>query len=282
MTPDQLAIHTFTNQPWSVFECVENYARAGIGGISVWKESVVGRDLATVRRRIRDSGLSGVAYVRGGFFTATDAAGRTAKIAENLEIIADCEALGLPTIVIVGGATIGQSPAENLAQIADGLAAVLPRAAAAGIRLSIEPLHPLYAGDRCAVSTVADAEWLCQQLGDPALGIAVDPYHVFWDRNLESDLARCGQAGLLHSLHLCDFLPDLDHPLLSRGLPGEGVAACARVARATVAAGFRGLAEVEIFSRVHWARNQHDFLADILASCADLPGPPSVRSTHDS
>ena len=35
-----LAIHTMTNKPWSLAQCVDGYASAGIGGISVWRNVI--------------------------------------------------------------------------------------------------------------------------------------------------------------------------------------------------------------------------------------------------
>ena len=50
MSYPELALHTFTTKPWSMRECVENYARRGIGGISVWRETIEGEDLGKVKR----------------------------------------------------------------------------------------------------------------------------------------------------------------------------------------------------------------------------------------
>jgi len=271
MTPDQLAIHTFTNKPWSIDECIEHYARHGFGGISVWRETVAGEDLARVGRKIRDAGLKPVSYVRGGFFTGSSADRRRAGVDDNLAIIRDAEALGLPMIVLVCGATPGQSPRENLDQIEDGIRAILPAAADAGIRLAIEPLHPMYAGDRCAVATMGDANDLCEAIDHPLLGVAADVYHIWWDSRLECELARCAAADRLFAFHVCDFKANLEHFLLDRELPGEGIGTCARVADLVAAAGFAGMTEVEIFSRRYWSENQHQFLGKIVASCAALP-----------
>ncbi len=270
MTPDRLAIHTFTTKPWSIDECIENYARHGFGGISIWRETVAGEDLARVGRKLKDSGLKPIAYVRGGFFTSTTREGRHAAIEDNLGVIRDSETLGLPMIVLVGGATPGQSPRENLDQIEEGIRAILPAAEAAGIRLAIEPLHPMYAGDRCAVASMGDANDLCDAIDHPLVGVAADVYHIWWDSKLEQELARCAAAGRLFAFHVCDFRPELEHPLLDRGLPGEGIGACARVAAAVKAAGFSDMTEVEIFSRRLWAENQHHLLDKIAAACAPL------------
>ncbi len=270
MSPERLAIHTFTNKPWSIRECIENYARRGIGGISIWRETVAGQNLKTVRQQLDDSGLVPVSLVRGGFFTGRDASTREAAIASNREAIREAEALGLPMIVLVCGATIGQTPEENLDQIRDGIVALLPHAESAGIRLAIEPLHPVYAGDRSAVASMRDANDLAASIDHPLVGVALDVFHVWWETGLEAQIQRCASAGRLFAFHVCEFKPDFDHVLLDRGLPGEGVNASARIAKMVHAAGFTGLTEVEIFSRKYWAENQHDFLEKIMASCEAL------------
>ena len=270
MSPDQLAIHTFTNKPWSIHECLENYARRGIGGVSIWRETVAGQDLAKVKKHLDDSGLKPVSLVRGGFFTGKDPVTREAAIDSNRGALREAEALGLPMIVLVCGATIGQTPEENLDQIRDGIAALLPQAANAGIRLAIEPLHPMYAGDRSAVASMRDANEMAESLNHPLVGVALDVFHVWWESGLEAQIHRCAEAKRLFAFHVCEFKPDFDHVLLDRGLPGEGVNASARIAKMVQATGFSGLTEVEIFSRKYWSENQHDFLEKIIASCADL------------
>ena len=270
MSPDRLAIHTFTNKPWSIHECLENYARRGIGGVSIWRETVAGQDLKAVKKHLDDSGLVPVSLVRGGFFTGKEAPVREAAIASNREALREAEALGLPMIVLVCGATLGQTPEENLDQIRDGIVALLPQAESAGIKLAIEPLHPMYAGDRSAVASMRDANELAESINHPLVGVALDVFHVWWESGLEAQIQRCAAAQRLFAFHVCEFKPDFDHVLLDRGLPGEGVNASARIAKMVQAAGFKGLTEVEIFSRKYWAENQHDFLEKIVASCAAL------------
>jgi len=270
MSPSQLAIHTFTNQPWSIHECIENYARAEIGGISIWRETLAGQDLKKVRKHLADSGLTPVSLVRGGFFTGKTLGDRRAAIATNLAALNEAEVLGLPSIVLVCGATLGQSPDENLAQIEEGIRAIIPAAEAANIKLSIEPLHPMYAADRSAIASLRDANLLAQRINHPLVGIAIDTFHVWWEIDLETEIKTCADNGHLFAFHICEFKPDFDHPLLDRGLPGEGVNATPRILEMIRKTHFTGLTEIEIFSRKYWAMNQHDFLQKILTSTQDL------------
>ena len=63
----KLCIHTITTKPWSIEEAAENYSRAGITAISVWRDTLEGRNIQTVRDRLRSQGFTVVSLVRGGF-----------------------------------------------------------------------------------------------------------------------------------------------------------------------------------------------------------------------
>lgn len=266
-------IHTFTTKPWTIDQCIDGYARHGFGGISVWRETVAGHDLGRVRKKISDAGLNAVSLVRGGFFTGNSKEARAAAILENRSAIEDAEALGLPMIVLVCGATPGQIPSDNFLQIEQGLDEILPYAEAAGIKLAIEPLHPMYAGDRSAVCSLRDANDLVERYRHPLLGIAVDVFHVWWELDLQEQIDRCAEGGHLFAFHVCDFKPDMSHMLLDRGLPGEGVANVSVIDAWVRDAGFEGSTEVEIFSHHYWAQDQDEFLKKIAESIGNLRNP---------
>ena len=263
--PD-LAVHTLTTKPWSITECIEGYARRGIGGISVWRETVEGDDLGTVRKQIADAGLTGISYVRGGFFTGLTEGDRAKAIEENRQVLREAEALGLPMIVLVCGATVGQGPRENFSQIRDGIGAIAEEAREMGIRLAVEPLHPVYAGDRSGICSLAMANDLCEELALPNVGVAVDVYHVWWELDLEQQLERCARNGRLDAYHICDFKPDQEHVLFDRGIMGEGCVQLEEIDAWVRENGFGGMREVEIFSAKWWERDQEEFLDAILGA----------------
>ena len=138
-------------------------------------------------------------YCRGGMFPAADAAGRQAAIDDNRRAIDEAAALGAECLVlVVGGLPKGSRDiAAAREMVADGIAAILPHARASNMPLAIEPLHPMYAGDRACVNTLAQALDLCDALGD-GVGVAIDTYHVWWDPDLRgADRAR--RSGEAHS-----------------------------------------------------------------------------------
>jgi sugar phosphate isomerase/epimerase len=259
----RLAVHTITTKPWNLDQAIEHYSAAGVGGITVWRQALAGHSPVAAGERIRAAGLKVVSLCRGGFFPARDAAGRQAAIDENRRVVDEAAALGAPMIVLVCGAVPGLALSEARWQIADGIAAVLPHAAACRVKLAIEPLHPMYADDRSAINTMRQAADVCAQLRSPWLGIAVDVYHVWWDPDLEAEIARAGRQGWLSAFHVCDWRTPTTDILEDRGLPGEGCIPVRTIRGWVESAGFDGFNEVEIFSRTRWAGDQARFLHDI-------------------
>ena len=260
----RLCIHTITTKPWSIEEAVENYAAAGVKGITVWRQWLDGRDPQMVGERIRAAGLTSVSLCRGGFFPASSAFDRQAAVDDNLRAVDEAAAIGAPLIVLVCGASPDVPLPEARKQIQEGIEAVLPHAAANGIKLSIEPLHPMYADSRSAINTLKQANDLCAAIDSPWIGVAVDVYHLWWDPDLESEIKRCGQSGWLDAFHICDWLTPTVDILNDRGLMGEGCIPIRQIRGWVEAAGFEGFNEVEIFSNRHWARDQHEYLDDIV------------------
>ena len=104
---------------------------------------------------------------------------------------------------------------------AEGLAAVAPHARACGVRLALEPLHPMYAAERGCITTLKEMLDVADASATPSLGIAVDTYHVWWDPELAAQLARAGKRIVAH--HICDWLVPTGDILTDRGMMGDGV-----------------------------------------------------------
>lgn len=259
----KLCIHTITTQPWPVEEAIQQFSRAGVAGITVWRQALAGRHPAEVGRHIREAGLSIVSLCRGGFFPAPDQTGRQAALDDNLRAIDQAAELGAPLVVLVCGAVPGQPLAVSRRQIQDGIATILPHAAACQVKLAVEPLHPIYAAERSAINTMRQANDMCDALASPWVGVAVDVYHLWWDPDLETEIRRCGQASRLFAFHICDWKSPTKDLLNDRGLMGEGCIPIPTIRGWVEQAGFDGFNEVEIFSTQYWAGDQSAFLQEI-------------------
>src|SRR3954468_22576784 len=260
----KLCIHTITTKPWKIEDAIKNFASAGVKGITVWRDALEGRNIKNIGKLIRDHDLEVVSLCRGGFFPAKDARKRKLAIEDNLKAIEEAENIGTSMIVLVCGADPCQSLEESRKQIHDGIATILPRAKAAGIKLAIEPLHPMYADTRSAINTLEQANEMAEEFDSPFVGVAVDVYHLWWDPNLENEIKRCGMKGNLLAFHICDWnVPTTDF-LLDRGLLGQGCIPIRKIRSWVEEAGFNGFNEVEIFSTAYWKEDQAEFLASII------------------
>ncbi len=260
----RLCVHTATTKPWPLARALEHYAAAGVHGITVWRDVLAGPGLAGAARLLSESGLDVVSLCRGGFFPADDEGGLRRAIADNLLAIDEAAAIGAPLIVLVCGARPGLPLPVAREQIRAGIEAILPRAAEAGIRLAIEPLHPMYADDRSAINTLAQANDMAEAIGHPLVGVAVDVYHLWWDPALEAEIERCGRAGRLFAYHVCDWRTPTRHMLTDRGLMGEGCIPLRQIRGWVERAGFKGFVEVEIFSEQYWAMDQAAWLERVV------------------
>lgn len=262
----QLCIHTITTKPWSIGEAAKNFSQAGVKGITVWRDALDGHNIRQTGQMLRDEGLEIVSLCRGGFFPWLEKEKRAAAISDNRKAIDEAAELGTTLVVLVCGAEPRQSLTDSRKQIRDGIEQLLPHAEAAGVRLAIEPLHPMYADTRSAVNTLGQANDMAEAIHSPWVGVAVDVYHLWWDPALEQEIKRCGQNGNLLAFHVCDWnVPTTDF-LLDRGLMGEGCIPIRGIRSWVEEAGFNGFYEVEIFSNKFWKEDQSQFLKKIITA----------------
>lgn len=259
----RLCVHTLTTKPWNLKQCVENYSAAGIHGISIWRNVLADQNLSVVKKMLDDYNLVAVSVVRGGFFPSIEKTKRELSIQDNRLAIDQAAAIGSGMLVLVCGADGRQSLEKSREQIKEGIFKIEPYAKSAGIKLAIEPLHPMYAGDRSAINTLAQANQMCEEIISENVGIAIDVYHLWWDDTLETEIKRCGNNGNLFAFHVCDWnVPTVDF-LNDRGLMGEGCINIPQIRGWVEETGFKGFIEVEIFSEKYWALNQFDYLEQI-------------------
>ena len=222
LTKARLSLNTATVNQWSLKECIEGCVRHGIPALDPWRNKLQELGVDTAAKMIKDNGLKVSALCRGGMFTVSDEKGRQAALDDNRRALDEALAIGAQCIVlVVGGLPEGSNDLNDAhAQVRDGIGAFLEYAREGNMPLAIEPLHPMFAADRACVNTLSHANDLCDELGD-GLGVAVDAYHVWWDPELATQIARAKVRIL--GFHVCDWLVPTTDLLLDRGMMGDGI-----------------------------------------------------------
>jgi len=257
--PARLSFNTITvRDQWSLEQCIEGCARHGIRGISPWRDKLAQYGgVERAARHIRDAGLHVSGLCRGGMFTQPNA------IEDNKRAIDEAAALGADCLVmVVGGLLPGSKDlARARGMVADGMAAILPHARAAGVKLALEPLNPMTCADRSVLSTTAQALDLAEMLGD-GVGVALDVYHIWWDPEIARSIARAGSRIL--GFHVCDWLVPTRDTVFDRGMMGDGVIDIPALRSMVEAAGYQGMIEVEIMSQLDWWRRDPDEVLSVM------------------
>lgn len=258
----RLSLNQKTTNSWSLTEAVDGCVRAGIGAIGLWREPVAEIGLEAAVKVVERSGLRVSSLCRGGFLTATDDERFATALEDNRRAIDEAAALGAPCLVmVVGGLPEGSRdlPAAR-ARVAAGIAELAPYAGSGGVRLALEPMHPIYTADRGVLATLGEALDLAEAFPPEQVGVVVDTFHVWWDPQVEAQIARA--AGRIASFQVCDWITPLPaDALLARGMMGDGHIDFRRLRRQVEAAGYTGDIEVEIFNADVWSADPDDVLA---------------------
>ncbi|WP_431771099.1 sugar phosphate isomerase/epimerase family protein [Streptomyces cucumeris] len=278
---ERLSLNQETIRQWSLPELVEGCVAAGVPGVGLWRAPVRAYGTEAAARLVRSAGLTVTSLCRGGFLTALDPAGRTAALDDNRAAIDEAAALGTGTLVLVsGGLPPGSRDLSGARErIADALGELSPYAAERGVRLAVEPLHPMFAADRCVVSTLAQALDLAERFPAGRVGVVVDTYHLWWDDTVAAQIARAGAGGRIAAFQVADWITPLPAGvLLGRGQLGDGSIDLRWFRERVDAAGYDGPIEVEIFNPALWERDGAEVLAEVAERYASSVLPSPSRS----
>jgi sugar phosphate isomerase/epimerase len=229
---------------------VEACGRHGIGWIAPWRDRVAEVGLRESARMIRDAGLRVSSLCRGGYFPATTEAERRERIDDNLRAIDEAAELGAQCVVLVCGPAADRDLGAARRMVADGIAAIVSHARECGVRLGVEPLHPMFAADRSVITRLDEAIELANTFDT---GIVVDVFHVWWDWRLYTDLRRA--AGRVVGFHVSDWAVPLPGIVTGRSMMGDGVIELRRIRTAVDETGYDGPIEVEIMNEAIWSQD---------------------------
>jgi len=250
MTPElsRLSLNQITTDKYSLQDVVEACAAEGVGWIGAWRHKI--DPVAESARIIRDAGLRVSSLCRGGFFPAATAAERKTRIEDNLRAIDEAATLGTDQLVLVCGPAPDRDLVAARSMVVDGISQIVDHARQCGVRLGIEPLHPMYAAERSVVVTLQQANDMAEQFDAETVGVVFDVYHVWWDPQVYVEIARAGKR--LIAFHVSDWMVPTNSLLMSRGMMGQGVIEIRRLRDAVEKAGYTGPIEVEIFNEEVW------------------------------
>ncbi|HRI94021.1 MAG TPA: sugar phosphate isomerase/epimerase [Nocardioides sp.] len=239
--------------PVDVFARVESVARAGFKGMGLTHADVqAARDHhgSGVLGRLKQScSNAGIEFFEIEFLTgwySDDAELRRGAVLKLAELLAWAGELGAEQIKIGGSASVPGRPQPKVSMIGDAFGGICERAAAAGVRLALEP-QPW-----TDIATFAAGLEIAQHANQSNGGLLIDAWHAYrggWDLSavavedgvyvvaVELDDADAEQVGTL-----------LEDTINRRRLPGKGSYDVPGFIREMIRLGFTGYWGIEILS----------------------------------
>jgi sugar phosphate isomerase/epimerase len=266
LDPARLSIHQVTLlQQCSTPQFVDALTRNGVGCTSLWRDKVREHGVEKTAQLVADHGIALSGYCWGGLITSPDrneAAKARGDVRRALDEAATVKA---PCLVFVAGGVDPRDKniADARARALEGVAELVPHARNVGVKIALEPLHPMICATRSVLSTMKLANAWCDRLGaEDIVGIAVDTYAVWWDPDIEAEIARAGKR--ICSFHVSDWLADTQDLRLDRGMMGDGVIDIPALRRMVESGGYGGYVEVEIFSQRNWWQRDADEVIGVI------------------
>jgi len=173
-------------------------AAAGASGIGLSAAALAANGAAACRRMAADNGLKITTLNSAGDFLIRDNSLAAIQADKNLKLIDAAAEMGAAVLVVVTGGLSGQAFLDDLElrdpnlicitnahhMIVDALSRLHECAAAAGVTLALEPIHPMDVVFKGVVNSLSHAAALTDQI--PGLQLILDVYHSWWDPALET------------------------------------------------------------------------------------------------
>lgn len=256
---NRLSVNQYSVPQLALAELVEECRKSGIGAVGLWRDKVSSAGSHRARQLLKDANISVSSLCRGGFFPYSTDEELVRTAADNRKAVDEAAELGSPLLVLVCGGIAAAGLERSREMVLDGIGKLVPYARDHGVKLGIEPLHPMFAADRSVISTLEQANDLANHFSPDTVGVIVDTYHVWWDPNVYREIHRASNRIL--GFHMSDWLAPPPHFLNGRGLMGDGFIEFKQLAAAVDQAGYAGPIEVEIFNEQLWALPGHQALA---------------------
>lgn len=265
MSKPVLSLNQATTRGYGLVETARAAADAGIEQIGLWIEPVQELGLAKTKALLKETGLGVSSICRVGFVADKSGDELEAALEETRAALDLSAEVGAPALTFIPGGLPQGSVDIHAAQqrVRQSLELLVPDAHKSGVRLAVEPLHPLFVEDRSVIASIAAANRLIADLPSDAVGLMIDSYANWWDSEFDMEITK--SAGRVAGFQINDFKLPLPLPELMNGrlFPGDGVIDLQGMYDSICRSGYEGAVEIEIFNDDIWALD----LKEIISRC---------------
>lgn len=189
-----VAISQLTTSRWELHEEIAGLTDHGFDCLSLWRAKLTDLKETAVASLLNAANIRVSSLQWAGGFTGGDGRTFVESIDDATEAIDAAARLRAPVLVVQSGCRGGHTRAHSRRLLVEALEILAPIAAAAGLTIALRPLHPAAALGCSFLTRVGEALDLVEELGDPAVRLAVDLWHCGDDPDLPGLLPRLAAA----------------------------------------------------------------------------------------
>ncbi|HUY87784.1 MAG TPA: sugar phosphate isomerase/epimerase family protein [Pirellulales bacterium] len=265
----QLSMNEMTTYRWSFEEDVEQYLRAGIRGIGVWRQKLsdFGEDKGI--ELLADSGLRVSNLLWAGGFTGSDGRSLRESIEDAEEAVRLAAQMQAGCLVVYSGGRAGHTHNHARRLVKEALTELAPLAGELHVTLALEPMHLGCGAEWTFLTGLDDTLALVDMVGSPWLKLAFDTYHLGQDHQVVERMDEV--AGRIAVVHLGDCKAPPKHEQ-NRSRLGEGAIPLKEIVDALRKAGYDGFYDVELMGEDIEAADYCELLRQSKQAFAELIG----------
>ncbi|KAA5540242.1 sugar phosphate isomerase/epimerase [Roseiconus nitratireducens] len=238
-----LSVSQLSTLRWDLESEVIAYAKHGFSGIGLYRPKLedYGVDRAIELLAEHSMAVTSLSWVGG--FTGSD--GRTYEdaVQDAIKAVIQAAELNADTLIVLAGGKNNHIQTHLRRTLCQALCRLAAVACEHGIQLALEPYHPGCGDEWSFVNDLQSTLDIIERVGNPALGLVLDTYHVGMDEGAMHWLPDV--APHIHLVQLGDGR-HCPHGEMNRCLLGDGCVPLGRLMEMLHEQGYRGAWEVEL------------------------------------
>lgn len=268
----QLAVNQVTTYRWSLEQDLENYRKAGVGGIGVWRKKIneCGEDAAV--EAIIDSCLPVSSVSFAGGFTGSMGFRLEEAITDSIDAIRLASVLNAKCVLVATGSKWQHIKSNAIRLVDDGLKRLADFAADSGVKLALAPMCSSSPDQFSFLTDLNETLDAIDRCNHPSVGLAFSSFHHCHEADVVNRLAEISH--LVASVQLSDCRRSADG-VIERCAIGEGEIPLAAMVRTMVENRYDGSYELDIWSDKVWGADysvllprQVEFFEELLSNAA--------------
>ena len=264
----KLSISEVTTDKWTFEEDVSGYKRAGVSSIGVWWNKLRDYGVEKGIDLLQQENMHVSTLIGIGWFTREDRSQIRPCIPDNHLAIDLAAKLKADCLTVVAGPPGQWSKREALEIATKAIKELLPYAEDRGVRLALEPLHPMNTGRGSVVNTISMAMDMVESINSPFFGVYLDTYHIWWDFCLDTQIPRA--KGSIFGVHVNDWREPPRDINRDRAMMGEGIIPLKHILGLINETGYDGYYEIEILSEELWKLDHNSLVQQCVTSFENI------------